>query len=250
MRWTAETLTDENRRGCASCRPPCASTWPAAPRSSSTAHAAGERVPVVRATVARPGADRQRRGGRPVLLRTHPRGVSPRRRPGAIRGVRSVGCGTEGDARARYAVVYIGDPDIAVGFRSFDYDHLSVVRDLTARGCRSSSCAFLPRHIRTFRRGAAAGLSSLLSVVSGSHSAPARRPRGPRRARHRGRSPRRRSAPAGLAVDVADGSTEAELRGRVDDDVHAPRRHECGVDDRGDGARIVDGRCVEPNTRW
>jgi putative phosphoesterase len=46
----------------------------------------------------------------------------------------SVGCGTEGDARARYAVVYIGDPDIAIGFRSVDYDHLSVVRDLTATG--------------------------------------------------------------------------------------------------------------------
>jgi putative phosphoesterase len=46
----------------------------------------------------------------------------------------SVGCGTEGDARARYAVVYIGDPDIAIGFRSVDYDHMSVVRDLTAVG--------------------------------------------------------------------------------------------------------------------
>jgi len=46
----------------------------------------------------------------------------------------SVGCGTEGDARARYAVVYIGDPDIAIGFRSVDYDHLAVLRDLTAAG--------------------------------------------------------------------------------------------------------------------
>jgi predicted phosphodiesterase len=46
----------------------------------------------------------------------------------------SVGCGTEGDARARYAVIYIGEPDIAVGFRAVDYDHLSVVRDLTAIG--------------------------------------------------------------------------------------------------------------------
>jgi len=46
----------------------------------------------------------------------------------------SVGCGTDGDARARYAVVYIGEPDIAVGFRSVDYDHLSVVRDLTGKG--------------------------------------------------------------------------------------------------------------------
>jgi diadenosine tetraphosphatase ApaH/serine/threonine PP2A family protein phosphatase len=44
----------------------------------------------------------------------------------------SVGCGTEGDARARYAVVYFGEPDIAIGFRSVDYDHLSVVRDMAA----------------------------------------------------------------------------------------------------------------------
>jgi hypothetical protein len=36
----------------------------------------------------------------------------------------SVGCGTDGDARARYAVVYVGEPDIAVGFRAVDYDHV------------------------------------------------------------------------------------------------------------------------------
>ena len=46
----------------------------------------------------------------------------------------SVGCGTDGDARARYAVVYFGEPDIAVGFRSVDYDHASVVRDQAASG--------------------------------------------------------------------------------------------------------------------
>jgi putative phosphoesterase len=46
----------------------------------------------------------------------------------------SVGCGTDGDARARYAVVYIGEPDIAVGFRAVDYDHASVVRDMAAIG--------------------------------------------------------------------------------------------------------------------
>ena len=46
----------------------------------------------------------------------------------------SVGCGTDGDARARYAVVYIGEPDIAVGFRSVDYDHVSVVRDMAGAG--------------------------------------------------------------------------------------------------------------------
>ncbi|HJP71544.1 MAG TPA: metallophosphoesterase family protein [Candidatus Limnocylindria bacterium] len=46
----------------------------------------------------------------------------------------SVGCGLDGDARARYAVVYVGQPDIAVGFRSVDYDHASVVRDMAAAG--------------------------------------------------------------------------------------------------------------------
>ncbi|HET9417521.1 MAG TPA: metallophosphoesterase family protein [Candidatus Limnocylindria bacterium] len=48
--------------------------------------------------------------------------------------VGSVGCGTEGDARARYAVVYFGEPDISVGFRSVDYDHVAVVRDMAAAG--------------------------------------------------------------------------------------------------------------------
>jgi putative phosphoesterase len=46
----------------------------------------------------------------------------------------SIGCGTDGDARARYAVVYLGEPDIAVGFRAVDYDHLSVVREMELAG--------------------------------------------------------------------------------------------------------------------
>jgi predicted phosphodiesterase len=46
----------------------------------------------------------------------------------------SVGCGTEGDARARYAVIYIGEPEIAVGFRSVDYDHVAVLRDMATNG--------------------------------------------------------------------------------------------------------------------
>lgn len=46
----------------------------------------------------------------------------------------SVGCGSEGDARACYAVVYIGQPEIVVGFRRVDYDHESVIRDLAAAG--------------------------------------------------------------------------------------------------------------------
>ena len=48
--------------------------------------------------------------------------------------VGSVGCGTEGDSRARYAVIYIGQPDVAVGFRAVDYEHASVVRDLGSAG--------------------------------------------------------------------------------------------------------------------
>ena len=46
----------------------------------------------------------------------------------------SVGCGTDHDARARFAVIYLGEPDIAIGFRSVDYDHLSVVRDMATIG--------------------------------------------------------------------------------------------------------------------
>jgi len=46
----------------------------------------------------------------------------------------SVGCGTESDARARYAVVYIGEPGIAVGFRSVEYDLARVVDDMAAAG--------------------------------------------------------------------------------------------------------------------
>ncbi len=46
----------------------------------------------------------------------------------------SVGCGTDGDARARYAVIYIGEPEIVVGFRSVDYDQDSVIRDMADAG--------------------------------------------------------------------------------------------------------------------
>ena len=64
----------------------------------------------------------------------------------------SVGCGTDGDARARYAVIYIGDPDMAIGFRSVDYDHLAVVRDMTPpRPRRWTCCACRRPRIRTSR---------------------------------------------------------------------------------------------------
>jgi putative phosphoesterase len=44
----------------------------------------------------------------------------------------SVGCGAH--ARARYAVIYVGQPDLAVGFRSVDYDSGSVAADLASAG--------------------------------------------------------------------------------------------------------------------
>ena len=46
----------------------------------------------------------------------------------------SVGCGTEVDPRARYAVVYVGQPDVAIGFRPVDYDQRGVIADLQAAG--------------------------------------------------------------------------------------------------------------------
>ena len=46
--------------------------------------------------------------------------------------VGSVGCGAH--AHARYAVIYIGQPDLAVGFRTVEYDAAPVVADLAAAG--------------------------------------------------------------------------------------------------------------------
>jgi putative phosphoesterase len=46
----------------------------------------------------------------------------------------SVGCGSEADHRARYAVVYVGHPDIAIGFRPVEYDQRGVIADLQAAG--------------------------------------------------------------------------------------------------------------------
>jgi predicted phosphodiesterase len=44
----------------------------------------------------------------------------------------SVGCGSH--SRARYAVIYLGQPDLAVGFRSVDYDSTGVAADLARAG--------------------------------------------------------------------------------------------------------------------
>ncbi|HET8587819.1 MAG TPA: metallophosphoesterase family protein [Candidatus Limnocylindria bacterium] len=46
----------------------------------------------------------------------------------------SVGCGSLDDPRARYAVVYVGQPEVIVGFRSVEYDRAGVERDLVAAG--------------------------------------------------------------------------------------------------------------------
>jgi putative phosphoesterase len=49
-------------------------------------------------------------------------------------GAGSVGCGGHGDARARYAVLYVTGSDVVVGFRSVEYDRDSVARDMAAAG--------------------------------------------------------------------------------------------------------------------
>jgi len=49
-------------------------------------------------------------------------------------GAGSVGCGGEGDPKARYAVLYMTESDVVVGFRGVDYDHAAVARDMAAAG--------------------------------------------------------------------------------------------------------------------
>jgi putative phosphoesterase len=44
----------------------------------------------------------------------------------------SVGCGAH--ARARYAVIYLGQPDLAVGFRAVDYESAGVAADMARAG--------------------------------------------------------------------------------------------------------------------
>ena len=46
----------------------------------------------------------------------------------------SVGCGGADDARARYAVISTTAADVVVGFRGVDYDHGPVAHDLAAAG--------------------------------------------------------------------------------------------------------------------
>ncbi len=46
----------------------------------------------------------------------------------------SVGCGGVGDANARYAVIYVTEADLVVGFRSIAYERADVLRDLAAAG--------------------------------------------------------------------------------------------------------------------
>jgi predicted phosphodiesterase len=46
----------------------------------------------------------------------------------------SVGCGGEGDAQARYAVLYLSESDLVIGFRSVAYDQERVERDMAAAG--------------------------------------------------------------------------------------------------------------------
>ncbi len=46
----------------------------------------------------------------------------------------SVGCGEANDPSARYAVIYLTDADLVVGFRGVEYDRVSVLADMAAAG--------------------------------------------------------------------------------------------------------------------
>jgi putative phosphoesterase len=46
----------------------------------------------------------------------------------------SVGCCSGADGQARYAVIYVTESDLVVGFRSVDFDAASVDRDMAAAG--------------------------------------------------------------------------------------------------------------------
>ena len=135
MRWTAETLTEENKSWLRQLPP--TQRFESAGRSVLLFHGSplrlndylwSDRPSRVFARVASGEADDLFCYGH-----TH-EAVHRVIGPAHFVACGSVGCGTDGDARARYAVVYIGEPRIAVGFRSVDYDHLGVVRDLGRAG--------------------------------------------------------------------------------------------------------------------
>ena len=54
--------------------------------------------------------------------------------PAHFVGAGSVGCGGEGDPQARYAVLYVTESELVIGFRSVAYDQESVARDMAAAG--------------------------------------------------------------------------------------------------------------------
>jgi hypothetical protein len=45
-----------------------------------------------------------------------------------------VGCGGGGDGSARYAVIFVTEADLVVGFRGIEYDRQSVLSDMVALG--------------------------------------------------------------------------------------------------------------------
>jgi putative phosphoesterase len=59
--------------------------------------------------------------------------------------VGSVGCGTPGDARARYAVIMVNGPDVAVGFRAVDYDRTSVLAAMATAGLSTDLLRIPPK---------------------------------------------------------------------------------------------------------
>jgi putative phosphoesterase len=58
----------------------------------------------------------------------------------------SVGCGGAGDARARYAVIYLTASELVVGFRSVDYDRRAVLEAQRAAGLSPDLVRVPPHH--------------------------------------------------------------------------------------------------------
>ena len=153
MRWTAETMTEEHRSWLRQL--PKALRVDLAGRSVAFFHGSPIREDEYLWSIALHGSSA---GSRATRVMTCSASGTPMRRSTAVVGqahfvaTGSVGCGTDGDARARYAVIYIGEPDMAIGFRSVDYDHLAVVRDMApATASRWTCCACRRPRIRTSR---------------------------------------------------------------------------------------------------
>jgi len=137
LRWTADTLTEENKAWLR--RLPIHGRVNVDGRSLAFFHGSpvrqteylwSDRPSRVFSRIATEGGD-------DILFFGHTHEAHHRVVGGAhVLACGSVGCGTPEEATARYAVIYVGEPQISVGFRTVEYDIGSVLRDMEANGLR------------------------------------------------------------------------------------------------------------------